>query len=221
MQKLIDRIDALSLRERLLLLAAILFVLFSAWNMLFIQPLSNQQNTARKQITQLRSQIDSLNTAIRTIVATSAKDPNAVLRQQIQQTRHQVVSLDAQLHKATAGLVEPKDMAPLLEEVLGKQHGLKLVSIHSEPPQPLLKLNHGSGADSAHGMSEVNLIYRHGLKIELKGNYAATLAYLQALEKLRWHFFWDSLELHTERYPNTHVTIVVHTLSLNEGWLGV
>ncbi len=220
MQKLIDRIDALSLRERLLLLAAALFVLFSAWNFLLIQPLDKQQAAAQKQIAMLHKQVDALNTAIRTSVEASTRDPNAILRQQITQTRHQISTLDASLREATGGLVDPKDMAPLLEQVLEKQHGLRLVSIHSQPPEPLIKIDHGV-KDSAAAVPAVSLIYRHGLTIELEGSYAATLAYLQALEKLRWHFYWDSVELHMDRYPNNRVTIVVHTLSLNEGWLGV
>jgi MSHA biogenesis protein MshJ len=220
MRKLIDRIDALTLRERLLMLAAMLFVLFSLWNLLLMQPLHAKQTAIQKQIGQLHQQIDSLNTAIRTSVVASQRDPNAAIRAQIEQVNHQIDSLDKQLKEATGGLVEPKEMAPLLEEVLNKQHGLKLISIHSEPPQPLLK-NDLTNPDTKSGLPGVGLVYRHGLTIELKGSYSATLDYLRALEKLHWRFFWDKVELHTEHYPNNRITIVVHTISLHEVWLGV
>lgn len=220
MQKLIDSIDALSLRERLLLLAAILFVLFSAWNLFLMHPIYASQKDTQKQATALRQQIESLNKAIQTTVTASKQDPNAQLNAEIDQTRHQLDGLDARLREATGGLVDPKDMAHLLEEVLSKQHGLKLVAVHSLPPEPVLKLDQKK--DSANvDIPGVSFVYRHGLRMELEGSYSATLAYLQALENSKWRFFWDSLELHTEKYPNNRVTIEVHTLSLKEGWLGV
>ena len=59
------------------------------------------------------------------------------------------------------------------------------------------------------------------LQIEFKGSYLSTLEYLQALNKLPWKFYWDSLELKVDKYPVSTIVITVHTLSFHEGWIGV
>ena len=64
-------------------------------------------------------------------------------------------------------------------------------------------------------------MYRHGLQLELEGSYLATLAYLKALQALPWEFYWDEVRLQVDKYPTAKITIVVHTLSLTEGWIGV
>jgi MSHA biogenesis protein MshJ len=49
----------------------------------------------------------------------------------------------------------------------------------------------------------------------------ATLRYLQALEKLPWRFFWDSVSYQVMEYPDSVVRLELHTLSLSEDWIGV
>ena len=63
--------------------------------------------------------------------------------------------------------------------------------------------------------------YRHGLRIELEGSFADTLAYLQQLEALPWDFYWDRLEIIAGEYPKNRISIEVYTISIGRLWLGV
>lgn len=211
--KLLARFDALSLRERLLVTAVILVFLFVLWDSLLMQPLGVQQKTANEQINNTQQQVKTLSTTIAALVTSSHNDPNARLRQQISAAQQQSASLDKQLEGATVGLVTPDQMAQVLEIVLAKQSRLKLVSVRSLPAKALLKLAKGDTSSSN--------VYSHGLELRFQGSFADTLVYLRALRALPWHFYWDSLDIKMDHYPRNNVTLVVHTLGLREGWIGV
>nr|NIO43188.1 hypothetical protein [Burkholderiales bacterium] len=53
------------------------------------------------------------------------------------------------------------------------------------------------------------------------GRYLDIVDYLKTLEALPWKMFWGEAKLETEKYPRSRFTLVVYTLSLREGWIGV
>ena len=84
--------------------------------------------------------------------------------------------------------------------------------------QPLLDRDR----DEAIGVGEMQArLHSHGFALEFSGGYLATLNYLQALERLPWRFFWDSVSYEVEDYPRSLVRLRLHTLSLSEDWIGV
>lgn len=211
--KLLARFDALSIRERLLIMAVILVLLFVLWDSLLMQPLNLRQKAANEQISNTEQRLHSLNSTITSLVTTSQYDPNAALRQQISAAQRQTALLDKELASATVGLVSPNQMAQVLETVLAKQSKLRLLHVRSLPAKPLLKLPKGE--------TSTNNVYAHGLELQFQGSFSDTLAYLRALRALPWHFYWDSLDVKVDHYPRNTVTLVVHTLGLREGWIGV
>ena len=211
------RVDELSLRERVILFVGILVALFVAWDVVLMSPTTLHEKSVQQRIDNLHSQIATLNQSISQLVASRSSNPNAELRVKLETVQADSARLDAQLSSATAGLVPPNRMANLLEQVLARQRGLRLVSVENEPPQPLLKVADGTGTEAV----ESGSLYEHGLQIVFQGNYADIMAYLQALEHLKWRFYWDALDLQVKKYPISQVTIRVHTLSLHKGYIGV
>ncbi|MHB8424981.1 MAG: hypothetical protein ACYDB9_07490 [Gammaproteobacteria bacterium] len=211
------RVDELSLRERVILFVGILVALFVAWDVVLMSPTTLHEKSVQQRIDNLHSQIATLNKSISQLVASRSNNPNAELRVKLETVQADSARLDAQLSRATAGLVPPNQMVNLLEQVLARQHGLRLVSVENEPPQPLLKITDGTDVRTA----ESGSLYEHGLQIVFQGNYADIMAYLQALEHMKWRFYWDALDLQVKKYPISQVTIRVHTLSLHKGYIGV
>ena len=68
---------------------------------------------------------------------------------------------------------------------------------------------------------ELPQIYKHGILIELRGSYAATLQYLRMLESLPWKFYWEAMRFEMDEYPVARIIIVINTLSLNKEWVRV
>ena len=128
-----------------------------------------------------------------------------------------IAQLNKRLQASTVDLISPQNMSSVLEGVLVNYNGLELESINALPPVSLADLL----SDETKQSTDIPGVYLHGLKISFKGGYLDTLAYLQALETLKWRFYWGDVDFEVTDYPQAEVTIVVNTLSLNEAWIGI
>lgn len=225
-QALAARIDALTLRERALLLAALLVVLYVLWSNLMMAPLEARRKAEQDQVAQLNSRIALLDRQARAVIARGNEDPNRAVRERRTALRGEIADLNRRLRRYTANLISPTAMVQVLERVLRREPGLHLIAARSLAAVPLLppstsaKGKKGTKA-AAHRVAATAGIYKRGLTLEFDGTFPATLRYLKALEALPWQLFWDRIDYRVERYPRARVTITVHTLSLTPGWIGV
>jgi MSHA biogenesis protein MshJ len=131
--KLRNRIDALSLRERVMLFAAaagsIVFLVFLAW----LDPLYAKQRTLRAQIAQAQDNINGIDAEIGKKMETFAADPDEANRLRLKAIHDEVAKLGGDLRAAQNGLVAPDKMVPLLETILKGNNRLRLVSLKTLP----------------------------------------------------------------------------------------
>ena len=212
---LTDRIDAMSLRERALIFITILVALyFIAVNVMF-GPINLEKDRLQKQVNQKREEIRMLEMQVQSLVAGNEQEPGSDKRRKIATLQENLKNMDASLVKVTSGLVPPKEMARLVEQMLLKNRGLQVMKMESLPAAPLIETSGASGK-AAEGT-----VYKHGMRIELKGGYLDILRYLKSLEALPWKVFWGQVTLKTEKYPDSSVNLLIYTLSTHEGWIGL
>lgn len=216
LQQWAERFDALTLRERLILGVGALLVITVLWLEFVYVAQADQNKRLRNRIQTADSQIAALEQQIAALTSESGRDPDQANRRRQEKLQEQLAEVDARLQEKTASLISPTQMAQVLEAVLTQKTDLKLIAVRNLPIQPLLELS-----ENAEGDYPDSGVYRHGMQIEFSGSYLSTLEYLQALQELKWDFYWDSLQLQVKSYPISSVTITVHTLSLKEGWIGV
>lgn len=207
------RIDTLSLRERGMLFLALIAVLYMLAQLVLFSPLEAQQKRALERIGSLQGEITAFDEQTQAILRRQGVDPDADNRRLQQQLSTQIAALDNQIAGAVQGLIAPQQMARVLEEVILRQAGLRLLRIQSLEARPLIEPVEGEALNAG--------IWRHGVRLEFEGDYSSALAYVRELQSLPWQLYWDDLEIAMEKYPRARITIVVHTLSLNEGWIGV
>ena len=212
---LIERVNSLTLRERLLVLIACLVVMHQAWDSLLWIPLGQQQERLLAQKTQLGEQMLQLQVDLKLQTAKAALDPDRETEKQIKSIKSQLSAVNQQIKQASSSLVSPSEMAKLLEQLLVSEKGLGLVSLKTLDSVDLIP------ADAKRLANNNYQIYRHGFSIEFEGGYLETLRYIEALEKLPWKFFWEGIEYQVERYPESRVKLNLYTLSLSKGWIGV
>ena len=222
--KLVQRFTALSLRERLLVGVSLLVAITVIWFMLLIDPMLNASKSAQAELSTVKKTGASLQQQLQALKLKQQDDPLRELKDRIAQLNQHIVQVDTQLNEKLHGLIAPKQMAKVLESVLQQHRELKLVKLQSLPAKPLVTetkpVTETRPATEASQEKRAQ-VYRHGLQLEFEGSYLATLAYLKALQTLPWEFYWDEVRLQVDKYPQAKVTIVVHTLSLTEGWIGV
>jgi MSHA biogenesis protein MshJ len=206
-------IDERTLRERALLLAVCVGVLYTGWVLLLMQPVRERQAALREEEHQVREQIEVLGRQEAEIRRAHAADPDRELHARAETLIQQIGVLDERVRQHTAALVPPREMAKVLEEVLRREDALQLVRLEHLGAEPILEPS-AAGATSATG------IFRHRFELELQGGYLATLGYLRALEQLPWEFFWEALEYRVDEYPEGTATIRAFTLGAEEGWVG-
>lgn len=216
---MLDKFDALNERERISVMLLSVVAIVIIFVELLISPLTQSYNVVDKQVVNLQLQTNKIENQIIILKNQSKLDPDFQEKQKIKLLDEQLTNLNVLLKEKMHGLIEPKQMAKVLEVVLAQSTDLKLQRVQSLGAVPILSLKTKKNVDEDN--ANTLGIYRHGLQIEFKGSYLSTLKYLSALEALPWDFYWDVLELNVDRYPVSTITITVHTLSFHKGWIGV
>jgi MSHA biogenesis protein MshJ len=212
----------LSLRERVLVGLSLIVGLAVIWYVLLISPMLARSQDARTRLTKLQTSLRTLEQQHQSLMLKQQQDPLRALKDRVAQLNQHLVRVDTQLKDKLHGLIAPQQMAKVLESVLQHHHELKLLKLQSLPATPLVTRDAPTQKGQAQQKkTKTTEVYRHGLQMEFEGSYLATLAYLKALQALPWDFYWDAVRLEVKKYPQAKVTIVVHTLSLTEGWIGV
>lgn len=217
-----ERVDALSLRERGLVLLSVVFVLYSLWNSLLMGPLTSRHQQLQTQLKQVRAALATLAEQTGAISSRQSADPDAAVRAKLTVLQNEIGVLDQRIAARTQGLIDPVNMAKMLQDVLKNEPGLSLVSVANLPARPLLDTAAPTATKTeVPATAGLPGIYRHGMTVTFDGNYLDALHYLRRLEALPWRFYWDSVHFEVLKYPQARFTIVVHTIGLREGWIGV
>lgn len=206
-----DRFDALSLRERLLVLVAALALLAAGWNWGYLGPRLAHDRELARQAETASGLIAALETQLAAIADRARQDPNQPLRARREQLGEQLAQVEARLGSVAGEFVAPQDMGPVLRDLLEAQRGLRLLRLESLQPVPL----------KVEGAESVATLFQHGLELEFRGDYMATLKFLQTVEALPWRLYWDRLEYTLETHPQARILLRIHTVSAHEGWIGV
>lgn len=229
-----DWADALSLRERIVLLAALAVTLFVLWDSVLMAGPSATRRRVGEELETARLRVDGLRTQRETLTQAATTDPNERVLAEREALRAQLAELDTALSERTADLVPPAEMPRVLKDLVSAEPGVRLVRLEALPVQPVVGIgttasdgdadtDASSAAEAEHGTrgAPAALLYKHGLLLELRGDYMSTLRYLSAVEQLRWRLLWDRITYEVDGYPEARVVLIVHSLSTEESWIGV
>ncbi len=209
LKSLQETVDKLSLRERMLVFAAALMLLGSAWQLTLMQPLSLRAMNSRAEIEHLQERTNENNQNLEDQLLQFTVG-GIDYQNRIMQIHRRIDDINARLGDYAAQLIDPAEMARVLEGVLKKQSELRLIRLRNRTPEAIL----------TPGEVKTTTFYKHGLEIEFEGSYFACLEYLQEIEALPWRFYWQILELEVLKYPQNRIRIEVSTISTDVEWIG-
>ncbi|MGE3773603.1 MAG: hypothetical protein AB7I32_11805 [Gammaproteobacteria bacterium] len=229
------RLDRLTAKERVLIVASLLLSVAMAWQSLLIDPLAARKQTLLAAVTSAGDELRKIEAVSADLMAGAQVDPDASTRQLIAAREQELAALRERVEARVGRVVPPAQMAKVLETVLGRIRDLEFVGLEGLGVEPLVPVDAGAAAPAAPtALRDAKPVtplvaappprktaYRHGIRIRFAGSYIATINYLRALEALPWGFFWDRVELETQDFPRVEGSIVVYTVSLEEGWIGV
>jgi len=203
------RIDALDLRERILLLAATVVFLFLIVDSLGLEPAFKSQQATEQRIADIEMKLSALHQQASLFNTESDHNPLASRHDSRGRLAAELSELDARITGQLGALVEPAQAAELLEQVLTSHRGLKLKSLQasSESLDNLALQNNRNGAD----------LGRYQLEMVVEGGYLDLLHYLQELEAMPWKFFWQKVNFQTTEYPRGETRLRLYTLGTQHG----
>jgi MSHA biogenesis protein MshJ len=233
--KLAAKIDALSLRERVMVFGAcaalLIFLLFS----LLLNPLFDKQKMLNESIAQQQQTMANIDAEIVLKMRGNGVDPDAQERQALERLRQEMAGLSSTLRTAQSGLVPPDRIVFLLERLLRQHARLRVESLKTLPsaavggasasaPAPAAVPPAGAPAvavPSAPAIKTAPLLYRHGVEVVLRGSYIDMVNYMEALEAMPTRVFWGDASLVVEQYPNASLRLTLFTLSLDDKWISL
>jgi len=221
LEKLATWIDSQSLRERTLILFAIIFAVFLIWEKMLLDPLADQAKQLKVDVKKQNKELARIRDQQTVILKRAGENPDAQTIKDIDSLKIAMKTVNERLQLMTVDLIDPAKMAQVLEDVLSRETDLKLIRVEALSPKPLSDAKSEDKNTNKRSKKALPGVYQHALQIEFQGSYLSTLKYMQELEKLSQQFYWGSIDFSVDEYPNATVIITIKTLSLNEAWIGV
>ena len=217
------RYDAMQRRERWLIALALLGGIFLIGFSLFIEPALKRGQQAERAMEGQRTQLLAMQTQMATLQAPE-RHPDVAAQAELGQLKQRLDELSARMRVLESSLVPPERMPGLLEDMIGKRSGLRLLSLKTLPVAAALEKKAAvGGAEPGKAVVAPSKVsdglFKHGVEITLEGSYQELSAYLERLEQAKTKLLWSSVSLSAANHPRLVLTLTVFTLSLERAWL--
>jgi MSHA biogenesis protein MshJ len=226
-EMLVLRLDALNLRERVMVFSGAALVVIFLMNIVLLDPAFNQQKKLSQSVKQDQDEISRIQNEIQGKVRLQGEDPDKVNQEKLKKIQQEKAELVNSLMGMEKKLVPPEKMTALLEDILKRNGRLRLISLKNLQQVNLStvdsKKQEGAAAKTTAKAdaipAESGAIYQHAVEIVVHGNYMDVMNYLTALEAIRWQLYWSKAKFQVDTYPTGTLTLTVYTLSLDKTWL--
>lgn len=190
-----------------------------------------------RQLTTARAALITMEQREQAARQAAIEDPNQAVRLRIERAMAEQDRLEGLLTELAGNLVTPQEMTRLLTSMLQDTGGIELVSVENLAPMPMRNNagqiesgtagsedasspDAGSASDNA-AVERRQQVFQHSLVLELQGDFLSLIEYLGRVESFAASFFWDELSIEQDVWPNARVRLQLHTLSTEEGFVGV
>lgn len=214
--KLISRFEALSERERWLVVIASVAAVYCMVSFGLIDPLMREREGLLGSLEAAADQLGLVNGQASVLSARLESGPSAQLTKREKALKQALQSLEEKLAERQTRLVAPEEAARVLEELVAAERELRLVRLETAEPRPVGEEKLEPGAASGRPA-----LYRHDILLETEGSYFAALRYVNALETGDTGVRLDRLDYRVTTHPQARVILHLFTLSFEKEWIGV
>jgi MSHA biogenesis protein MshJ len=213
LQALAERVNGFSLRERGLLFLAILAAVFLLWDWAVMGPINERQKRTQDQLEQVRDRVTNLNESIQSMVQQRQRDPDAELTARRDALQEEVAKLETRINELHSGVSSPDRAVRVLARLLADRPDLSVVRLENLPSTPLVGTELANGGQAG--------IFVHRVRLVVESDFEGILGYMGLIENLPEGVYWESLKLEVPEWPRNRVEMVLYSLALNDGWLGI
>jgi MSHA biogenesis protein MshJ len=231
--QVMNRLELLSLRERVMVLAGVPLALLVSAEALWFGPARDHAAQALKEQEIKQTELTSLTAALANQPATPSLPAADQLVRQRKELQEQIDSGRQLLDNLGRSI----DWGTVVRGTVAGTPGLMLVELKTTPAEPIsmapaprqattaprapvaggrAAAPAGPAAQPPAGLPptpEEGQVYRHRAELTVKGDFSPLLAYLQSLQRVPGELRWDRMELSVADYPQASVRLGLHTLS--------
>jgi MSHA biogenesis protein MshJ len=218
-QQYLAKMEAASLRERVMIFAGVAVLLIALLNAALIEPELVKQRRLSKEVADRQGDIKKMQEQLQTMALARQANPDQGNRRQLELLRGRIAVAEAKLTEEQRKFAPPERIGALLEEMLSRNRRLQLVDMRTLPAAALSTGGAAQKPAASAAPAAGAPIYRHGVEITVSGSYLDLLAYLRDLEKLPNQMYWGKLDLSVTAHPKVTLKLSVYTLSLDLAWL--
>lgn len=132
-QQYLIKMEAASLRERVMIFAAAAVAVIALASSVLIEPELARQRRLSQEVGQRQGEIRKLQEQFQQLARARQSDPDQATRRQIETLRARTAVAEVKLKDEQRKFVPPERIGALLEELLGKNRRLQLVDMRTLP----------------------------------------------------------------------------------------
>ncbi|OYU00083.1 MAG: hypothetical protein CFE40_01845 [Burkholderiales bacterium PBB1] len=192
-KKQLARINALSLRERVMLFVSVAFVMVALADTLVWSPAVAKRKTLMAEQAAAAKELATLRQTLADAGSTSQPDsPRGQLLARIAQSRAELQAVDSQIHGHLGDGKRLASLPDLMDQVLRRHERLTLTHLVTSNDHPTDKL-----ADKA---GETALRWQ-AVDLGVSGGYLDLVQYLADLERALPELRWGPMEINSKQMP--------------------
>lgn len=215
-------INQRSIREKVLFLLTGLAAIVFSWEMMVHAPLVVSVKKYKKDTISAKKQISDTKIQVETVLQKIRSDPSKALHQQRDTLVAEVRTMDTKLNQLMGSLVRPNEMIGLLKSFVDEEKSMDIVAVKNLAPVALQVDKPSTSRDKEEKKPVVTVkLYKHGVDLQLTGNFFDTIEYLEKLERIDKKIIWDLIEYKVDKYPLASIHLTVKTISDQRSWIGV
>lgn len=225
----VARFEALPLRQRLITSACACALCALVIDTLFVAPAEKKYKDMQFIVAGQQAEFDRASAELAAMQAGNyAGDPQLIA--QLASLKQEIADIDSSLSASNQHMVTPQQVPALLSDLLRSAPGVELLALDTLAPHGILKpdqsgpvaeaevLAAGEDEKPAMDVGTPNL-FRHGVRISMRGNYLDVTEALARIEALPWRLYWGQLSMQVPEAGRPVFSVTLYTLSLEKSWL--
>jgi MSHA biogenesis protein MshJ len=191
------RVNALSLRERVMLFASVAFVMVALADTLVWSPAAAKRKSLVAEQTAQAKELDTLRQRLADAGSTSQPDsPRGQMLAKIAQAQAELQAVDRQISDTLGDGKRLANLPDLMDQVLRRHERLTLTHLVTANDRPTEK-----GADKPTDPSANGALRWQAVDLGVSGSYLDLVQYLADLEHALPELRWGPMQINTKQMP--------------------
>ena len=196
-KKQLARVNALSLRERVMLFASVAFVMVALADTLVWSPAAAKRKSLMAEQVAAAKELDTMRQQLADAGATSQPDsPRGQLLAKIAQARTELQAVDSQIQQHLGDGKRLANLPDLMDQVLRRHERLTLTHLLTTNDRPTDK-----GADKPADPTAESALRWQAVDLGVSGGYLDLVQYLADLERALPELRWGPMQINTKQSP--------------------